>query len=57
MPRNARVDVGGEIYHVINRANGRLQIFNKDEDYELFEELLFETKELFHILLKIEMRF
>ena len=49
MPRNARVDVGGEIYHVINRANGRLQIFNKDEDYELFEELLFETKELFHM--------
>jgi len=47
MPRNARVDIGGEIYHVINRANGRLQIFNKDEDYQLFEQLLFETKELF----------
>lgn len=47
MPRNARVDVGGEIYHVINRANGRLQIFNKDEDYELFEKLMLETKELF----------
>ena len=47
MPRNARVDVGGEIYHVINRANGRLQIFNKDEDYKLFERILIETKELF----------
>ncbi|MFZ2303700.1 MAG: transposase [Minisyncoccia bacterium] len=47
MPRNARVDVGGEVYHVINRANGRLQIFDADEDYELFEQLLFETKELF----------
>ena len=47
MPRNARVDVGGEIYHVINRANGRLQIFNKDEDYKLFEQILIETKELF----------
>lgn len=47
MPRNARVDVGGEIYHVINRANGRLRIFNKSEDYQLFEQLLFETKELF----------
>jgi len=47
MPRNARVDVGGEIYHVINRANGRLQIFNNDEDYKLFEQLLLETKELF----------
>ena len=39
MPRNARVDVGGEIYHVINRANGRLQIFDKDADYDLFEQL------------------
>ena len=47
MPRNARVDVGGEIYHIINRANGRLRIFNKDEDYQLFEQLLLETKELF----------
>ena len=46
MPRNARVDVGGEVYHVINRANGRLRIFNKDEDYQLFEKLLLETKEL-----------
>ena len=47
MPRNARVDIGGEIYHVINRANGRFQIFNKDEDYKLFEQILTETKELF----------
>ena len=47
MPRNARVDVGGEIYHIINRANGRLQIFDSDEDYHLFEQLVFETKELF----------
>lgn len=46
MPRNSRVDVGGEIYHVINRANGRLQIFDKDADHQLFEQLLFETKEL-----------
>jgi len=46
MPRVGRVDVGGEIYHVINRANGRLQIFNTDEDYRLFEQLLLETKEV-----------
>lgn len=52
MPRPARVDVGGEIYHVINRANGRFQLFNADEDYQLFEQLLLETKELFdmHLL-------
>ena len=46
MPRNARVDVGGEIYHVINRANGRMEIFHDKEDYQLFEELLRETKDL-----------
>jgi len=46
MPRSARVDVGGEIYHVLNRANGRLQIFDTDADYQLFEQLLLETKEI-----------
>ncbi len=46
MPRLARVDIGGEIYHVINRANGRMQIFNEKEDYLLFEKLLKEAKEL-----------
>jgi len=46
MPRLARVDVGNEIYHVINRANGRLQIFNTPEDYCSFEKLLMEAKEL-----------
>ena len=46
MPRNARTDVGDEIYHVINRANGRMRIFNEPADYALFEELLLDTKEL-----------
>ena len=46
MTRLARVDVGGEIYHVINRANGRMQIFNTEDDYLLFENLLSEAKEL-----------
>lgn len=46
MPRLARVDIGGEIYHVINRANGRMQIFNSPKDYQLFEQLLNEAKEL-----------
>jgi putative transposase len=46
MPRSNRTDVGGEIYHIINRANGRSQIFNDPADYILFEQLLLETKEL-----------
>ena len=46
MPRLARVDVGNEIYHCINRANGRLKIFNSPEDYILFESLLKEAQAL-----------
>jgi putative transposase len=40
MPRLARVDIGDEIYHVLNRANGRSRIFESDQDYRLFEEIL-----------------
>ena len=39
--------MGDVIYHVINRANARLQIFHKDEDYKLFEKVLEEAKEKF----------
>ena len=46
MPRLARVDIGGEIYHVINRANGRMGIFETPEDYKLFEKLIHDAKEL-----------
>ncbi len=31
-----RVAPGGYVYHVLNRANGRLRIFKKDEDFEAF---------------------
>lgn len=49
MPRISRIDVGDVIYHAINRANARLQIFHKDEDYELFEKVLEEAKEKFEM--------
>ena len=45
MGRVARVAVGGEIYHVINRAAARLQIFNVPSDYQLFLSLLQEAKD------------
>lgn len=44
MSRIPRVDVAGEIYHVINRANARLPIFFKEEDYKLFEAILIEAQ-------------
>lgn len=45
MPRTNRIDVAGEIYHVINRANARMEIFSTKEDYVLFEEVLAGAKE------------
>ena len=45
MARIPRKAVGDEIYHIINRANGREQIFQKEKDYEAFEKILFEAKE------------
>jgi putative transposase len=46
MPRLARVDLANEVYHVINRANGRMTIFREEDDYLLFEKLIMEAKEL-----------
>ncbi|OGG67006.1 hypothetical protein A3C21_04260 [Candidatus Kaiserbacteria bacterium RIFCSPHIGHO2_02_FULL_59_21] len=45
MARALRVDVGDEVYHVINRANGRFKIFEEDWMYQDFEYLLNEMKE------------
>jgi len=46
MARAQRIDVGGILYHVINRANARMRIFDTNKDYQLFEVTLAETKEL-----------
>lgn len=43
MPRAARVAPGGVIFHVLNRANGRSRIFEKDLDYEAFKHVIGET--------------
>ena len=45
MGRVLRTDVGNYIYHVLNRANARVQIFENDKDYQLFEQILTESKE------------
>lgn len=46
MARVPRVDVGGEIYHCLNRSVGRQQIFNDDSDYKLFEDILEEVNDI-----------
>lgn len=42
MPRPKRADEKDAIYHALNRANGRSTIFQKDADYEAFENILAE---------------
>ena len=47
MPRAPRVDVGDIVYHVLNRANARKQIFVTHLDYQAFERLLAMAQERF----------
>jgi putative transposase len=43
MPRRARQIAGGIVYHVLNRAVGRLRLFSRDGDYEAFERVFVEA--------------
>jgi putative transposase len=45
MGRPKRADDGGLIYHVLNRANARMTIFETDADYVAFEQILEEAVE------------
>ena len=45
MGRPLRTALGGFVYHVLNRANGGLKIFEKDADYLAFERILAETQD------------
>lgn len=36
MPRLPRAFVGGTCYHILNRGNGKGQVFHKDDDYQAF---------------------
>ena len=40
MSRIGRASVGGYVYHVLNRANARVPIFDNDKDYLTFEAIL-----------------
>ncbi len=40
MGRPKRAADGGLIYHVLNRANARMTIFEKEGDYKAFEKIL-----------------
>lgn len=51
MPRVARTDIGEYVYHVLNRANAREQIFDGDKDYQQFEDILKEAVEKYDMRL------
>ena len=42
MPRTARSVEAGLVYHVLNRGNGRMRLFHKDEDFAAFERIIAE---------------
>src|SRR3954467_6187695 len=44
MPRHARKVADGGIFHVLNRGNGRMDIFRKRGDFESFVKLLEEGR-------------
>ena len=43
MPRIARASQSGFVYHVLNRGNGRSDVFHKDDDFAAFVRLLREA--------------
>lgn len=51
MPRPKRIALGGYVYHVLNRANGRLRIFRKENDFLAFEKILADGSTLFSMRL------
>ena len=44
MPRIPRGQQAGNVYHTINRGNGRATVFHKNQDYEAFLSLLGDAK-------------
>ena len=45
MPRRPRCNMGGYVYHVLNRAVGRATLFYQEGDYAAFENTLRAAKE------------
>ena len=43
MPRAARKAPGGQVYHVLNRAVGKMHLFGKDADFEAFQRVMIEA--------------
>ena len=49
MPRPVRSIEAGLVYHALNRGNGRMRLFHKDEDFAAFERVLAEGLERYPV--------
>lgn len=45
MPCSSRASRGGSVDHVLNRGNGRSDVFHQDDDFAAFVNLLREAHE------------
>lgn len=45
MGRPLRVDEGGYVYHVVNRGNARMTIFEDEADYAAFERIMGQAQQ------------
>ena len=43
MPRTSRASRGGFVDHVLNRSNGRSDVFHQDDDFAVFVNLMREA--------------
>ncbi len=43
MPRSARIAPGGMVYHVINRAVGKMRLFRDEGDFPAFHKIIRDT--------------
>lgn len=51
MGRAPRVDIGNQVYHIVNRANSRKTIFSNPDEYRHFEMLLKAATDRFNMRL------
>ena len=49
MPRVARGLADNQVYHILNRGNGRQEVFHKPEDFAAFVRLIAEAKRKYPI--------
>ena len=56
MPRSPRTDEAGGLYHALNRANLRADIFKKNADYAAFERILCEARRRLALAMAVKSR-